>query len=282
MRRRRLAVALLALNLGACVAGSPSATPAATPAAPAAAPSGFPADWYERVPPLRIVGPIHYVGTRELAVYLVTTPEGHILLSGAMPGSEADIVAAIRELGFDPADVRLLLSTHAHMDHVGTLAALKRLTGASLAVAEGDVPLLASGGRSDYLFADEPSFHFEPVAVDRVLHDGDVVQLGGVTLTARLTPGHTPGNTTWITDVEDGGRNWHVVLAGSLTVNPGTRFVHEPSYPGILDDYRRSIALLESLEPDVFLAAHASQFDFAARRARVATEGPRAFADPEA
>jgi metallo-beta-lactamase class B len=214
-------------------------------------------------------------------VYLVTTPAGHILISGAMPGSEELIQAAIREAGFDAADIRILLGTHAHADHAGTLAAFQRLTGALVEASEGDRALLESGGATDYLFADVPSLHFPPVRVDRVLADGDQVSLGGVTLTARLTPGHTPGNTTWVTDVEESGRAWHVVLAGSCSVNPGTRLQREPSYPGILEDYRRSLALLESLQPDIWLAPHASQCGLEAKRTLAAGEGAAAFVDPE-
>ena len=272
MRPRRAATsALLVAALAAC-SGHGAADPHA---------DGFPAEWYQPAPPLHVVGPLYAVGTRDLAVYLVTTPAGHILIGGAMPGSEELIEAAIREAGFDPSDIRILLGTHAHADHAGTLAAFQRLTGALVEASEGDRALLESGGATDYLFAEVPSLHFPPVHVDRVLEDGDQISLGGVTLTARLTPGHTPGNTTWVTDVEDGGRTWHVVLAGSCSVNPGTRLLHEPSYPGILEDYRRSLALLESLQPDIWLAPHASQCGLETKRALAASEGAAAFVDPE-
>jgi metallo-beta-lactamase class B len=237
--------------------------------------------WVEPTEPLRIVGPIHYVGTRELGAYLITTPEGHMLLDGAVPSSAPLIEASIRALGFKPEEIRLLLITHAHFDHVGTLAHFKKLSGAAVAVMAPDVELLASGGKTDYLFAKQPKFHFEPVTADRVLKDGDTVSLGGVQLTGRLTPGHTRGCTTWTTTIEEGGRSYDVVFPGSTSVNPGTRFVHGPSYPGVVDDYRRAISVLESLQPDIFLAAHASFFDFAGKRARAATEGVKAFVDPE-
>jgi metallo-beta-lactamase class B len=245
-----------------------------------ASPPGNPA-WYAPVPPLRIVGPIHYVGTQDLGSYLITTPAEHILLDGAMPGSAPLIEGSIRELGCRVEDIRVLLISHAHVDHVGTLAHFAARTGATVMALAPDVPLLQSGGGADWLFADEPSFHFPPVAVDRVLHDGDTVELGGVRLTARHTPGHTPGCTTWIADVPDGGRTWRVVFAGSTTVLPGTQLVGEPSYPGIADDFRRAHEVLASLEPDIFLAAHASFFDLPGRRARAAAEGPAAFADLE-
>ncbi len=237
--------------------------------------------WFEPVEPFRIVGPIHYVGTRELGVYLIATPEGHILLDGATTESAPLIEASIRKLGFEPDEIRHLLITQAHFDHVGTLARFKRLTGASVAVMAPDAPLLASGGRTDYLFADDPSFHFPPVTADHLLIDGDTVEIGGVSLTARLTPGHTPGCTTWLTTVEEGGRTYHVVFQGSTSVNPGTRFVNQPSYPGIADDYRRAFHLLESLQPDVPLAAHASAFDLERKRARAEAAGVEAFVDSD-
>jgi len=241
----------------------------------------FPKEWYEAVEPLRIVGPIHYVGTADLGAYLIITPAGDILLDGAMPGSAPLLEASIRKLGAKPEDIRILLITQAHVDHVGTLAALKKASGASLAVMGSDVPLLKSGGKSDYLFADKPRYHFEPVVADRILKDGDTVELGGVVLAAHLTPGHTPGCTTWTTTVRDGGREYQVVFAGSATVNPGTRLVRDPSYPGIADDYRKTFSVLESLHPDIFLAAHASFFDLAGKRERAAKEGVAAFVDPE-
>jgi metallo-beta-lactamase class B len=238
-------------------------------------------DWFEPTEPQRIVGPIHYVGTLGLGAYLIATPAGHILLDGATPKSAPLIEASIRKLGFKPEEIRILLITHAHFDHAGTLAAFKKLSGAQVAVMAPDDRLLASGGTTDYLFASDEKFHFPPVEADRVLKDGDTVTLGGVTMTARLTPGHTRGCTTWITTVEDGGRPYRVVFPGSTSVNPGTRFDHDPSYPGIADDYKRALDLLDSLNPDVFLTAHAPACEFAKKRERAAAEGTQAFVDPD-
>jgi metallo-beta-lactamase class B len=241
---------------------------------------GIPA-WFEPTEPLRIVGPIHYVGTRGLGVYLITTPAGHILLNGAMPSSAKRIEKSIRKLGYDPADIRLLLVSHAHIDHVGTLAYFKKRTGARVAVLTSEKELLESGGKTDYLYSNRPAFHFEPVHVDRELRDGDTVSLGGVTLRARWTPGHTRGTTTWTATVAEGGRGYEVVFLDGTGVNPGTRLVVDPSYRGIADDYRRTFGVLESLKPDVFLAYHAEFFDFDGKRARAAAEGAAAFVDPE-
>jgi metallo-beta-lactamase class B len=257
---------------------SPVSAPASAPA-PAAPPDNK--DWFEPTEPQRIVGPIYYVGTLGLGVYLIATPSGHILIDGAAPSSAPLIEASIRKLGFKPEEIKVLLITHAHFDHAGTLAAFKKLSGAQVEVMAPDDRLLASGGTTDYLFASDERFHFPPVGADRVLKDGATVTLGGVTLTARLTPGHTRGCTTWITTVEDGGRLYRVVFPGSTSVNPGTRLVHDPSYPGIADDYRHAFDLLDSLWPDIFLTAHAPACDFAAKRERAATDGARAFVDPE-
>jgi metallo-beta-lactamase class B len=235
--------------------------------------------WKKTATPMRIVGPIHYVGTQELGAYLITTPAGHILLDGALAESAPDIEASIRTLGFKPEDIRILLISQAHFDHVGSLAHFKKTTRARLEVMTGDDEVLASGGKTDYLFANDTSAWFEPVRADRILRDGDSVALGSVTLKALRTAGHTPGTTTWTTTVMDGAKRYFVVFPGSTSVNPGTRLVRNPSYPGIADDFRRTFAVLLSLKPDIFLAAHASFFGLEAKRGRAATEGPAAFVD---
>jgi metallo-beta-lactamase class B len=244
------------------------------------------ASWNRPSEPFRIVGPVHYVGTNELAAYLVATPAGHLLVDGGLPESAPLIEASIRALGFDPKDVRVLVTTQAHFDHVGSLAHFKKLSGARVEVMDGDVSLVETGGRTDYLFgegATRPSgtYWFEPVKVDRRLKDGDTVTLGGVTLTARKTPGHTPGSTTWLADVEDGGRRYAVVFAASTGINPGTRLVDRPSYPAIAADYARAFEVLESLRPDVFLGGHTGFFGLDAKRARLKAGERDAFVDPE-
>jgi metallo-beta-lactamase class B len=237
--------------------------------------------WLAPAEPLHIAGPINFVGTQGLGVYLITTPAGHILLGGGMPGSVATIEASIRKLGYKPEDIKILLSNHAHMDHVGTLADFKKLTGATVTTMDRDVDLLASGGKIDYLFAKNPKLHFPPVTANRVLKDGDIVEVGGVKVTARRTAGHTPGCTTFEATVEEGGRSYNVVFPDGTSVNEGTRFVNNPSYPGILEDYRRTFSTLQSLKPDIFLTYHVDEFNLAAKRERAATEGVRAFVDPE-
>jgi metallo-beta-lactamase class B len=226
--------------------------------------------WEKPAEAFKILGPIHYVGTEDLAVYLIATPEGHIVIDGGVKGAIPAIEGSIRALGFKPEDIKLLLTTQAHYDHVASMAHFQRLSKARVEVMAGDAPLLESGGRTDYLFSrwGESSL-FDPVKPTRILNDGDKVSLGGVTLTARHTPGHTPGCTTFVTEITDGGRTYTVVFPGSMTINPGTRLVGEESYPGIASDYARSLDLLESLKPDVVLMAHASAFDLAGKRDRL-------------
>jgi metallo-beta-lactamase class B len=230
---------------------------------------------------MHVVGPVYFVGTRGLGVWLITTPAGHILLGGAMPQSTSLIVDSIRKLGFKVEDIKILLSNHAHFDHVGTLADMKKLTGAKVMAMEPDVALLASGGKKDYLFADDEALHFPSVRVDRALKDGDVIELGEVKLAALQASGHTRGCAIYTMAVEDGGKPYQVVFPDGTSVNPGTKLVHDPSYAGILEDYRNTFRVLESLKPDIFLAYPVDDFGFAGKRAKAATEGAQAFVDPE-
>jgi metallo-beta-lactamase class B len=268
-------VAACTMAIGGVAAQQPAPAPA-----PAAAAADRANPWTTPVVPFTIVAPIHYVGTQDLAVYLITTPAGHILIDGAVPSMAGEIEKSIRALGFKPEDIKILLTTQAHFDHVGTLAHLQKLSKASVRIMQGDERLIADGGRSDYLFANQADTRYEPVKVDVVLKDGDTIALGGVTLTALRTPGHTPGCATYTMSVTDKGRTYAVVFPGSTTVNPGTRLVKNPSYPGIADDYRRTFDRLAGLKPDIYLAAHASAFDLEGKRARLKTEGVAAFVDP--
>jgi metallo-beta-lactamase class B len=236
-------------------------------------------EWNQPAAPFRIVANIHYVGTNELAAYLVTTPAGHILIDGGLPESAPLIEQSIRQLGFKVEDVKTLVTTQAHFDHVGSLAALASASGGKVMVMAGDDTVVAQGGKGDYLFGDTATF--PPARVDRVLHDGDEVTLGGTTLVAHATPGHTRGCTTWTTNVSEGGRTYSVVFAGSTSVNPGTRFVHNPSYPGIREDYERTFATLGALRPEIFLGAHTGFFDMAGKRTRLESgDTPNPFIDP--
>lgn len=236
--------------------------------------------WNQPVEPYRILGNVYYVGASDIASYLIATPEGHILLDAGFEETVPMIRDNVKKLGFRIEDVKTLIIGHAHYDHVGGLADLKALTKAKLAVSEADAALLAQGGKGDYLFGDK--FLFKPVKADRLLKDGDQVTLGGTTLTAHLTPGHTKGNTTWTMKVKEGDRTHDVVFAGSPTINPGTVLTGKPSYPTIAEDYAKTFRVLKSLPCDVFLAPHASFFNGLEKAEKLragAKENP--FVDPQ-
>jgi metallo-beta-lactamase class B len=237
------------------------------------------AEWNRPFQPFRIIGNVHYVGTNELGVYLITSKAGHVLIDGGFAETAPLILDSIRALGFEPRDIKALLTTQAHMDHVGSMAALEKATGARTMVMEQDVAVMERGGKGDFTFGE--SFTFPPVNVDRRLKDGDVVRIGDTTLTARLTAGHTQGCTTWTMAADDRGRRVSVVFTGSLTVNPPVRLVSDPSYPGIAQDYDRSFALMRSLQADVFLGAHAGFFRLHDKAGRLrGGEEPNPFIDP--
>lgn len=244
-------------------------------------------DWTTPIAPFRIADNLYYVGSRDLAAYLVVTPDGNILINSNLVSSPPQIRHSVEQLGLRWRDIRILLVSHAHSDHVSGSAAILKDTGAKYEVMEADVPAVQTGGRADFAYGPAPQY--PPAHVDRVLHDGDKVTLGRVTLTAHLTPGHTKGCTTWTMQVhvpgEPLGTQRDVVIVGSWYVNPGYRLVplhgKPPSYPGIADDYRRSFAVLQKLPCDIFLGAHGSYFDMLAKLARMHAEGDRVWIDPE-
>ena len=234
-------------------------------------------EWNRAVQPFRIIGNVHYVGTAELAAYLVTSPRGHILIAGAMPESADGIAANIRRLGFRLADVKLLLVNHAHMDHAGGLARLKTLTGARLLASAGDRPELEAG-RIAYRDPDD-SWDFPPVKVDGTLRDGQRLRIGDTILTTHLTPGHTRGCTSWTLRVQEAGRPLDVIFACSLSV-AGQRLVNDTRYPQAATDFRRTFSKLRALRADVFLNYHAGGFGLEAKRAHFAAGDRLAFVDP--
>ena len=235
--------------------------------------------WEEPDEPVRIAGPLYFVGTKGLGAFLFTTSEGHILMNTGMPSSGPMIIASIRKLGFRPEDVRILINGHAHIDHAGAFAAFKKEFGAQLAVMKDDVPAMESGDRGDFKYGDD--FVYPPVKVDRVLRDGDVVRMGDVLLTAYHTPGHTRGATTWVANVTVDGKAYVVAFPDGAGFNPGYRLVKDPSYPGIAEDYRRTLHFLEMLKPDIWLAQHNEYYDLEGKRQRATTEGVKAWIDPE-
>jgi CubicO group peptidase (beta-lactamase class C family) len=237
-------------------------------------------DWYEPFPAHKVVGNVYYVGSKDLATYLITTPEGHILINSGFERTVPLIQKSVESLGFKMSDVKIILASHAHSDHVAGHALLRRLTGAKVYVMRGDDQVIASGGKGQYLYA---TSRWEPCPVDRLLEDGDEVKLGGVTLSARLTPGHTRGCTTWTWRVQDGGKNHDVVVIGSPNVNPGFQLVANKDYPQIADDFAKTFKVLKSLPCDVFLGAHGGYYGMEEKYERVkkgAQDNP--FVAPEA
>jgi len=242
-------------------------------------------EWSEPFPPHRMIGNIYYVGSKGLAAYLITTPQGHILINSNLKTSVPLLRESIEKLGFRFNDVKILLISHAHFDHDGSSAEIKKLTGAKYMVMDADVPVVESGGESDFQYGDDPTLRYPATKVDRVLHDGDEVRLGDTVLVAHLTAGHTRGCTTWSMKVQDGGKSYNVVIVGSPNVNPGYKLVNNAKYPEIARDYERGFQVLKSLPCDVFLGAHGAYYDMEAKHARMSAESNSAatnlYIDPE-
>ena len=207
-------------------------------------------DWHRAIPGFKIAGNLYYVGTADLAAYLITTPQGNILINGNFKEDVPAIRKSIEGLGFKYADTKIILISHAHGDHDEGVGVIKSNTGARLMVMDADVAAVESTAPG------------RPGAkVDRILHDRDTVELGGSTLTARLTPGHTPGCTTWTMQVAEGGRTLNAVIVGSPNVNAGFVLVNNKNYPGIAADYVKTFALLKTMPADLFLGAHGAYFN---------------------
>jgi metallo-beta-lactamase class B len=232
------------------------------------------------VEPFHLIGNIYYVGAADITSFLITTSQGQILLDGGFAETAPAIRKNIEKLGFKVSDVHILLNSHAHLDHAGGLAALKEMSGAKVLASAGDKPLLESGGHNDPQFGD--TLLFPAVQVDQVIADGETVQLGDVVLHAVLTPGHTPGCTTWTMQVKDGGKTYDVVFVCSTTAPDPYRLVNNKAYPQIVADYVHTFARLGTLPCDVFLAPHGSFFHLADKMDQLkAGSIPNPFIDPK-
>jgi metallo-beta-lactamase class B len=235
-------------------------------------------DWDEPYPPHRIADNLYYVGSKGLASYLVTTTNGHILINSSFERTLPIIRGGVEKLGFKFADIKILLASHAHSDHVAGHGLIKQLTGARVEVMEGDANVISTGGKGQYLYREG----WKPCAVDRVLKDGDTVTLGEAKLIARLTPGHTRGCTTWLMQVKDRGKSLNVVIIGSPNVNPGYQLVANQDYPEIAADYAKTFRLLKSWPCDIFLGAHGNYYGMLAKYARLQKDPQtNPFVDPE-
>ena len=262
----KLAIALIALALGQSASAQSNA------------------DWTTPLAPFRIAEGLYYVGSKDLASYLVVTPQGDILINPSLESSPALIRRSVEQLGFKFGDIKILLISHAHSDHDAGSADIIKSTGAKYMVMDGDVPVVESGGALDFAY---PNGLYPKTKVDRVLHDGDEVRLGSAVLVAHKTAGHTRGCTTWTMKARQGSKTLNVVIVGSWNVNPGFRLVDKPgqpaSYPGIAADYRRTFALLKQLPCDIFLGAHGAYFDMIDKLARSgsAQAGESVWIDPQ-
>jgi metallo-beta-lactamase class B len=238
------------------------------------------ADWTKPFPPFRIIGNIYWVGSYDLSTYLITTPQGNILINTGVGDTAKQIKASVEQLGFKLADTKILTATHGHFDHVAGLAELKRMTGARLVVSEGDKELLESGGAADFRFADTPGARFEPVKVDQTFKDGDDISLGGTTLTAHHHPGHTKGATSFTVNVPEAGKTYRVIIANMGSINPGVTVSGMPKYPGIAQDYARTFRAQKDMSIDIWLASHAAQFRMHEKYKPGDAFNPERFVDP--
>jgi metallo-beta-lactamase class B len=227
-------------------------------------------DWNKPFPPHKVIGNVYFVGTEALGSFLITTPQGHILINSDFETTVPLLRASVEKLGFRFTDIKILLGSHAHGDHMDGDALVKELTGAKVMAMEQDVPALLKMKPGD-----------KPHPIDRVLKDGDEVKLGGATLVAHLTAGHTKGCTTWTLKTQENGKSYDVVILGSIGVNPGYILVRNPDYPEIANDYIRSFKVLRALPCDVFLASHGSFYGLNEKYAKLDTPGPNPFIDPQ-
>src|SRR5262245_58608751 len=225
-------------------------------------------DWNKPFPAHKIVGNLYFVGSEQLGSFLITTPAGHILINSDYEETVPVIRAAVEQIGFKFTDIKILLGSHAHPDHMTRDALVKQLTGATVMAMEEDVPALNNmrpGGK--------------PHPIDRVLHDGATVALGGTTLTAHLTPGHTKGCTTWTFTTCENGRSYNVVVVGSLSLNAAS-LGNNPAYPNIREDFVKSFKVMRSLPADVFVGSHTGFYQMSQKYARLEKGESNPFIDP--
>jgi metallo-beta-lactamase class B len=236
------------------------------------------AEWSKPYQPFRIAGNLYYVGTYDLACYLITTAHGNILINTGLAASAAQIKNNIETLGFNFADTKILLTTQAHYDHMGAMGAIKKMTHAQLMVDEKGADVLASGGNSDYALGGHGST-YQPVKPDRLLHDGDTIQLGDMQLVMLHHPGHTKGSCSFLFTVKDDQRAYRVLIANLPTIVTDKPFAAITSYPGIASDYAYTLHAMRNISFDIWLASHASQFKLHGKHQPGDAYNPAAFID---
>ena len=232
----------------------------------------------EAFPPHKVAGNVYYVGSRDISSYLITTPKGHVIINSGYVETVPLIRASVERLGFKMSDIKVLLASHAHSDHVAGHSRLQRLTGAKVHVMKGDDGVIRDGGKGQYLYVDS---RWPECPVDRVLKDQDKVELGGTTLIARRTAGHTRGCTTWVVPVTEGDKKLNVVIVGSPNVNPGYQLVGNRAYPEIAADYAKGFAILKKQKCDVFLGAHGKYYGMLEKYPNLKDGKPNPFIDPD-
>jgi len=238
--------------------------------------------WNAPVKPFRLMGNIYYVGVAGISSFLITTSEGNILLDTGFEMTVPRIRDGVTKLGFRLEDIKIILNTHAHLDHAGGHALMRKLTGAKILMSEADAALLASGGTGDFTPYSDNMKSYTPVKADGLLRDGDKVTLGGVTMVCHLTPGHTKGCTTWTMDATEDGKVCRVLFFGSTSILPRVSLVNNPKYPNIAEDFASTYRKLKTLPCDVFLAPHTSFFGLAEKAERLKRgEKPNPFIDPQ-
>jgi metallo-beta-lactamase class B len=238
------------------------------------------AEWSRPYEPFRIVGNVYWVGTYDLSSYLITSPQGHIVINTGLADSASQIAGNIQKLGFTLTDVKILTATHAHWDHVAALAALKKLTGAKVYMSAPDADVLESGGRTDFRWGDDPSARFDPVTVDQRLKDGETITLGDNTLRLHLHAGHTKGSSSFTFTVNEGARRYRVGIVNMGSINPGVKVSGMAGFPEIGAAYARTFAAQKAMSLDIFLSSHASQFRLHDKHKPGDPYNPARFVDP--
>jgi metallo-beta-lactamase class B len=233
----------------------------------------------QRVEPFKIAGNIYFVGSRlHYPAYLLTTPEGHILIDTTFEEMVPDIVENIGKLGFKATDIKLMLASHAHHDHVGGHASMSEITGATVVSSAEDAKVIETGGKADFRSGDP----WAPAKVDRIIEDLEKVSLGGTVLTMHLTPGHTRGCMTWTTQVEERGKTYDVVFLCGVRMNDREPLIGNPDYPDMARDFAHSIAILKTMPVDIYLGAHGYWFNIEEKVKRLKEGmGPNPFIDPD-
>ncbi len=241
-------------------------------------PASMSPGWTRTYQPFRIVGNLYYVGTYDLACFLIVTPQGNILINTGLAASAPIIKSNIETLGFKLSDTKILLTTQAHYDHVGAMAEIKKLTGAKMMVDAADAAVMEDGGISDYAYGGDIST-FAPVKVDASLKDGDKIKLGGAELVLLHHPGHTKGSSSFVLNVKDETKTWKVLIANMPTIVTEKPFTAVPGYPNISADYAKTLASLKAQTFDLWLSSHASQMGMHKKRKPTDAYNPSVFAD---